>query len=39
VPITGATFGTVRRRARMPSTLSMPRATAWASACTEPVAL
>jgi hypothetical protein len=36
---TGATFGTVRTRARMPSTLSMPRAIDCASERTEPVAL
>jgi len=36
---TGATFGTVRTRARMPSTLSMPRATDCASERTAPVAL
>ena len=37
--ITAATFGTVRTRARMPSTLSTPRATDSASERTEPVAL
>jgi hypothetical protein len=35
----GATLGTVRTRACIPGTLSMPRATDCASAFTEPVAL
>jgi hypothetical protein len=37
--MTGATLGTVRRRACMPSTLSTPRASACASVRTDPVAL
>ena len=37
--ITAATRGTVRTRARMPSTLSTPRATPAARVRTDPVAL